>query len=42
MYNATVNKTGTKYLGLTLEWDYQKRTVKGSMPEYVAKVLHRL
>jgi len=32
---------GTKYLGLTLEWDYKHRTVAKSMPGHLAKNLKR-
>lgn len=32
---------GSKYLGITLEWDYKNRTVAKSMPDHLRKNLHR-
>ena len=37
----TTDWTGSLYCGLTLEWDYQNRTVDISMPGYIAKALQR-
>ena len=34
-YEATVEWEGTKYLGLTIAWDYDNREVHVSMPGYV-------
>jgi len=36
---VTVDKEGTLYCGITLEWDYNKRTLDISMPGYVKKQL---
>ena len=32
---------GSKYLGIELEWDYEKRTVTKSMPKHLAQGLNR-
>ena len=34
-YEIELDPTGTKYCGITLEWDYFNRTVDLSMPKYV-------
>jgi hypothetical protein len=36
-YPMTVDKEVTQYIGLTIEWDYKKRTARISMPEYLQK-----
>ena len=41
MYTITMDWTGTKYLGLTLRWDYKNRTCDMSMPKYIEKALLR-
>jgi hypothetical protein len=41
MYAISIDWTGTLYLGLTLKWDYSKRTVELSMPGYVRDALHK-
>ena len=41
LYTITTDMTGTKYCGLTLQWDYVQRTCDVSMPGYVAKALLR-
>ena len=41
LYRITIDWTGTKYCGLTLQWNYIARTVHVSMPGYVAKALAR-
>jgi hypothetical protein len=38
-YKLTCNWTGTRYIGITLDWDYTKRQVHLSMPNYVKKSL---
>ena len=38
-YECKAECDGGRYLGLTLDWDYEKREVHLSMPEYVAKAL---
>ena len=40
-YNIWVDWEGKKYLGLTLDWDYDKREVHVSMPGYIQKALTR-
>ena len=37
----SIDWSGTLYCGITLEWDYKKRTVDLSMPHYIEKVLHK-
>jgi hypothetical protein len=41
IYTITTDLTGTKYCGLTIEWNYAQRTCDVSMPGYVAKALLR-
>ena len=41
IYTVTVDKHSTKYLGLTIDWHYNKGYVEISMPEYIEKALHR-
>jgi hypothetical protein len=38
-YIATEDWTGTKYLGLTIKWDYENEQVHLWMPGYVSKAL---
>ena len=38
-YEIVLYPTGSKYCGITLEWDYDNRTVDLSMPKYVPKKL---
>ena len=38
-YNLTKDWTGTSYLGLTLDWNYNSDYVDISMPQYVPKAL---
>ena len=40
-YTIDTDWEGTRYIGLTLDWDYNGRKVHLSMPEYVAKALKR-
>ena len=40
-YSITVEDDGTRYLGMTLDWDYENRKVHVSMPGYVPKALKR-
>jgi hypothetical protein len=40
-YNISSDWNGSAYHGLTLEWDYKKRTVDLSMPGYIKKALHK-
>ena len=39
LYKVTTDWTGTRYIGIHLVWDYQKRQVHLYMPEYVRKAL---
>jgi hypothetical protein len=41
LYEISIDWTGTKYLGLTLAWDYNARTCDISMPGYIARTLQR-
>ena len=41
LYEITIDMTGSKYLGMTIEWNYVDRYVDISMPGYVEKALHR-
>jgi hypothetical protein len=38
-YKPMYNWTGKRYIGITLDWDYNKRQVHQSMPNYVQKAL---
>ena len=38
-YDITHEWKGEKYIGITLDWDYQQRQVHLSMPDYVNKAL---
>lgn len=38
-YTVTNDWTGTRYIGITLDWDYKRRHVHLSMPNYVKKAL---
>ena len=40
-YELTTDWSGTKYLGLTLRWDYKRHTVDLSMPGYIERALQR-
>jgi hypothetical protein len=40
-YEITINQTVTKYIGLTIEWDYENRRVHTSMPGYLSKAFVR-
>lgn len=40
-YKITTDWEGTTFCGITLKWDYEKRTVELSMPGYVEKALQR-
>jgi hypothetical protein len=41
LYTITTDWTGSKFLGLTLDWDYDARTLDLSMPGYIEKALQR-
>ena len=40
-YECKPDWDGSRYLGLTLDWDYENKEVHLSMPGYVAEALHR-
>jgi hypothetical protein len=40
-YQTTEDWSGSKYIGLTIDWDYENRKVHLSMPGYVEKSLER-
>ena len=40
-YTITVDRNAKKYIGIILKWDYIKRTVELSMPEYAKHALHK-
>jgi hypothetical protein len=40
-YELKVDMTGTKYIGITLEWNYETRLCRVSMPDYVRKGVAR-
>ncbi|MGL5935528.1 MAG: reverse transcriptase domain-containing protein, partial [Cetobacterium sp.] len=40
-YPVTTDMEATKFVGITLEWDYANRHVTLSMPDYVKKALQR-
>ena len=42
MYKITTNELGDEYTGLTLKWDYEKRTLDISIPGYVEDFLLKL
>eukprot|EP00957_Ditylum_brightwellii_P074011 5623870-Ditylum_brightwellii.AAC.1 len=41
-YRATVDWRGSKYCGISLEWNYQEKWVDISVPGYVMKGLTKL
>ena len=41
-YDYHIDKTGTNYIGLTLEWDYARGMVEISMPGYINRLLQRI
>ena len=41
-YDVTTDWSGSKYVGITLKWDYDKRTLDTSVPGYVKGALHEL
>lgn len=40
-YRVTEDWTGSRYVGINLEWDYEHRTVDLSMPGYIERALLR-
>ena len=41
-YNVTVDWHGSKYVGISLKWDYEVRTLDISVPGFVAKPLVKI
>jgi hypothetical protein len=41
MFEVSADMSGSRFIGLTIDWDYDKRKVHLSMPGYVAKALKR-
>ena len=41
-YRVKLDWTGSKYIGITLDWDYDRRQVHLSMPGYIRKALSQL
>jgi Reverse transcriptase (RNA-dependent DNA polymerase) len=40
-YTISVDETGSKYCGLTIDWDYENRVCEISMPGYIERALLR-
>lgn len=40
-YDISIDKKGSRYIGITMDWDYEKREVHLSMPGYREKALKR-
>ena len=40
-YKLTCDWMGMHYIGITLDWDYKKRQVHLSMPNYIKKALEQ-
>jgi hypothetical protein len=40
-YPMTVDKEATKYIGLTIEWDYKNQKAHIHMPDYLRKAFTR-
>ena len=40
-YELHIDWSGSLYIGITLNWNYDNRTVQLSMPNYVQKALHK-
>jgi hypothetical protein len=40
-YEMTIDKSATKYIGHTIEWDYENGKVHSSMPGYLSKAFVR-
>ncbi len=40
-YTITVDREATKYIGLTIEWNYENCKVHMHMPGYLAKAMTR-
>jgi hypothetical protein len=40
-YEFTKDWTGTLYCGITIQWNYHKRTARLSMPGYIPAALHK-
>ena len=40
VYKTTTDWEGKLYIGITLKWNYTKRTVELSIPGYIESTLH--
>ena len=40
LYTISVNEEATRYVGLTIKWDWKQRTCTLSMPGYIKAILH--
>ncbi len=40
-YEISEDRSGSKYIGITFDWDYRNRRVHLSMPGYITKALQR-
>jgi hypothetical protein len=40
-YRLTMDWTGSRYIGVTLSWDYLKHTVELTMPGYISRALQQ-
>jgi len=41
-YAITIDKSGSLFCGVILDWDYDKREIRCSMPGYISKLLQKL
>ena len=41
-YKITVDDQASQFCGISLDWNYRKRSVRLSMPGYISKLLHKL
>ena len=41
-YEYYIDRSGSNYIGLKLDWDYGRQWVNISMPNYIPKLLKRL
>jgi len=41
-YAITIDNDAKQFCGINLKWDYRKRTVTLSMPQYIQKLLHKI
>ena len=41
LYTISVNEEATRYVGLTIKWDWKQQTCTLSMPGYIKAILHK-